>query len=195
MQGGKISLTTSSTNEHASASQGSSPRKSGAQRAKTAPFLITFAALFVLWILLSGKFDYLHLGLGLISCGVVALISKDLLFPEGQTSGLFQTSWRFLKYIPWLIYQIWVANLHVLYLTFHPGMLDLIDPHIMRFQSKLTKDLALVTFANSITLTPGTITVSVSVDGDFKVHAIDRMSAESLPGEMEERVAKVFGED
>jgi len=122
-------------------------------------------------------------------------MSKYLLFPEGKTGGLFLSIWRFLKYIPWLIYQIWIANLHVLYLTFHPRMLDLIDPHIMRFQSKLTKDLSLVTFANSITLTPGTITVSVSVDGDFKVHSIDRMSAEALPGEMEERVAKAFGED
>jgi multicomponent Na+:H+ antiporter subunit E len=188
-------LTTSRTNIQASASQNNSPRTSGTSRAKTAPFLITFAALFGLWILLSGKFDYLHLGLGLISCGVVAHMSKYLLFPDGQTAGLFQSMWRFLKYIPWLIYQIWIANLHVLYLTFHPRMLDLIDPHIMRFQSKLTKDLSLVTFANSITLTPGTITVSVSVDGDFKVHSIDRMSAEALPGEMEERVAKAFGED
>jgi multicomponent Na+:H+ antiporter subunit E len=74
-------------------------------------------------------------------------------------------------------------------------MMDLIDPQIIRFQSKLKKDLSLVAFANSITLTPGTITVSVAVDGDFKVHAIDTVSAEALPGEMEERVAKAFGEE
>lgn len=188
-------MTTSSARGNASASRNPSLRKPSALRAKAGPFFITFAALFGLWILLSGKFDFLHLGLGLISCAVVALISKDLLFPEGQSKGLFLSIYRFLKYVPWLIYQIWVANLHVLYLTFHPRMLELIDPHIIRFQSKLTKDLSLVTFANSITLTPGTITVSVSVAGDFKVHAIDRMSAEALPGEMEEKVAKAFGED
>lgn len=158
-------------------------------------FLVTFLILFALWILLSGRFDYLHLGLGLISCVVVASISGDLLFPEGNTRKFFTLAWPFLRYIPWLIYQIWLANLHLLYLTFHPRMLDLIDPHIIRFQSRLTGDLALVTFANSITLTPGTITVSVSVDGDFKVHAIDRESAEALPGEMEARVAVAFGED
>jgi len=164
-------------------------------KTKIFPFLATFIALFGTWIILSGKFDALHLILGLLSCALVAYISNDLLFPEGKPQGLFLSVYRFLIYVPWLLYQIWLANLHVLYLTFHPRMMELIDPHIIRFQSKLTKDLSLVTFANSITLTPGTITVSVSVDGDFKVHAIDKISAEALPGEMEERVAKAFGEE
>lgn len=170
-------------------------RNSAIPRSRIVSFTVTFLILFALWVVLSGKFDYLHLGLGLISCAVVTSISGDLLFPEGNTREFFRSVWPFLKYIPWLIYQIWLANLHLLYLTFHPRMLDLIDPHIIRFQSRLTGDLSLVTFANSITLTPGTITVSVSVDGDFKVHAIDRESAEALPGEMEARVARAFGED
>ncbi|MDH3827011.1 MAG: Na+/H+ antiporter subunit E [Desulfobacterales bacterium] len=50
------------------------------------------------------------------------------------------------------------------------------------------------TFANSITLTPGTVTVNVSVMGKFRVHCIDEKSARSLPGEMEKRIAKVFNE-
>ncbi len=91
--------------------------------------------------------------------------------------------------------EIIKANLHVLYLAFHPRMMELIDPRIIKFQSKLKSNLALVTFANSITLTPGTITVDISVDGDFKVHAIDKASGDPLPGEMERRIAKAFGED
>jgi len=172
-----------------------SSRNPSIYKTKMFPFLASFVALFGLWILLSGKFDYLHLVLGLISCAIVAYISSDLLFPEGKPKGLSLSIWRFLRYIPWILYQIWLANLHVLYLTFHPRMNELIDPQIIRFQSKLTKDLSLVTFANSITLTPGTITVSVSVNGDFKVHAIDKVSAEALPGEMEAKVARAFGED
>jgi len=89
--------------------------------------------------------------------------------------------------------EIVKANLHVTYLVFHPRMMDLIDPRIIKFRSKLKSDMALVTFANSITLTPGTITVDVSLDGDFKVHAIDKASGEPLPGEMEARIAKAFG--
>jgi multicomponent Na+:H+ antiporter subunit E len=74
-------------------------------------------------------------------------------------------------------------------------MMELIDPSIIRFQSKLKDDLPLVIFANSITLTPGTITVYVSVDGNFQVHAIDRKSGEPLPGEMETRIINAFKED
>ena len=73
-------------------------------------------------------------------------------------------------------------------------MMDLIDPKIIKFKSYLQKDLSLVTFANSITLTPGTITVYISTDGGFSVHAIDKKSAEGLPGEMEARIARAFGE-
>ena len=49
-----------------------------------------------------------------------------------------------------------------------------------------------VTFANSITLTPGTITVSLSLYGNFKVHSLDKASRDSLPGEMERRIKAVF---
>jgi multicomponent Na+:H+ antiporter subunit E len=126
---------------------------------------------------------------------MVTLFSKDLLFPEPRTAGSFGTWVRFFRYIPWLLYQIFMANLHVLYLVFHPKMMDLIDPQIFRFQSKLKGDLSLLTFANSITLTPGTITVYVSIDGTFTVHALDKKSREGLPGEMERRIAKTFGEE
>ena len=96
-----------------------------------------------------------------------------------------------MRYIPWLLYEIFLANLHILYLVFHPRMMELIDPKIIRFRSKLKKDFSLVTFANSITLTPGTITVYVSIDGNFHVHAIDKKSGDALPGEMEDRVAEM----
>lgn len=151
--------------------------------------------MFGVWVVLSGKFDAFHLSLGLISCGIVAYLSSDLLFSSPKPRGLLVQWARFVRYIPWLMVEIVKANLHVLYLTFHPRMMELIDPKIVKFQSKLKSDLALVTFANSITLTPGTITVYVSIDGHFKVHAIDKTSGDPLPGEMERRVAKAFGED
>jgi multicomponent Na+:H+ antiporter subunit E len=70
----------------------------------------------------------------------------------------------------------------------------LIDPHIIKFKTKLKKDMSLVSFANSITLTPGTITVVLEA-GHYYVHALDRFVAESLPGDMEERVGHIFMED
>ncbi len=99
-----------------------------------------------------------------------------------------------IAYIPWLLYQVFLANLHVMYLVFHPRMMELINPQIIEFDSELKSDYARTTFANSITLTPGTITVNVTVLGRFSVHCIDDKSAKSLPGKMEEKIRKVFRE-
>jgi multicomponent Na+:H+ antiporter subunit E len=52
--------------------------------------------------------------------------------------------------------------------------------------------MALLIFANSITLTPGTVTIHVSVLGKFTVHAIDGKSARSLPGVMEKKIENIF---
>jgi len=156
-------------------------------------FVLTFLIMVGVWIMIAGKYDLFHSTLGLISCLLVAHLSSDLLFPS-PPSGLIRQWARFVAYIPWLIKEIFKSGFHMTYLVFHPRMLDLIEPHIVRFRSKLKSDLALVTFANSITLTPGTITVYVSIDGDFKVHAIDKFCGDSLPGTMEEKVAETFGE-
>lgn len=165
------------------------------EKQKLYPFLLAFFILFSVWVLLSGRLDTFHLILGIFSSGLVACFSGDLLFASPNLRGLPSFCVRFLAYLPWLLYQIFLANLHVMYLVFHPNMMELIDPHILRFRSKLKSDLSLVTLANSITLTPGTITVFASVDGDFQVHAIDEKSREALPGEMEARIAKAFGEE
>ncbi len=157
--------------------------------------IMTFIALLCLWVILSGKFDPFHMSLGLISCALVSVFSGDLLFPESRTRGLFRHGMRVIAYVPWLMYQVILANLHILYLVFHPRMMDLIDPEIVRFDSTLKKEISLVTFANSITLTPGTITMYVSVEGAFQVHAIDKASGEPLPGEMERRIARAFEDE
>jgi len=167
-----------------------SPRK---RRLFFHPFALTFIIVFGLWVVLSGRFDSFHLSLGLISSAIVAYLSSDLLSPSVR--GLLILLTRWIPYLPWLMKEIIKANLHVTYLVFHPRMMELIDPRIIKFRSRLKSDLALVTFANSITLTPGTITVYISLDGDFKVHAIDKASGEPLPGEMEARIAGAFGED
>lgn len=73
-------------------------------------------------------------------------------------------------------------------------MSRVIDPHIIKFKTVLKKDLSLVTFGNSITLTPGTITILIK-EGYFYVHSISRYTAESLPGDMEKKVGHIFMED
>jgi len=170
------------------------PEKPRLREKFRASFFMTFFISLGTWLVLSGKFDVFHISLGVISCFIVAFFSGDIMFPDPDLRGYPRMTMRFIAYIPWLLWQIWVSNLHVLRLVFHPRMMDLIDPRIVRFKSRLTGDMALLVLANSITLTPGTITIFVSVMGGFTVHAIDKELAEGLPGDMERRVAHIYGE-
>jgi len=157
-------------------------------------FILTFLILYAFWLLMSGfKIDVFHTTLAFISCGLVTLLSRDLLFQDKTKKNRLAEAVRVMCYIPWLIYQIVLAAIHVTSLALHPRMIDRIDPKIIRFNTKLKKDIALVTFANSITLTPGTITVRI-VDGEYYVHAISKKVADELPGEMERRIARAYKE-
>lgn len=157
-------------------------------------YIITFFILFLNWMIWSGKFDAFHLSLGGISCLLVTYTTHDLLFKRTKFSfkdGIEVI--RLLTYIPWLLYQIVLANIHVAYLVLNPKMP--IDPKIISFKTKLKKDISLATFANSITLTPGTITADIR-EGEYYVHALSKKVADDLlTGEMENRVAHIFIED
>ncbi|MCP4692150.1 MAG: Na+/H+ antiporter subunit E [Desulfobacterales bacterium] len=179
------------------------PARPGPEKTASAPshpkrfsarFFLTFFIMFGIWLVFSGRFDLFHLILGGVSCGIVALLSGDLLFPSRPGRSLPLVWARFIGYIPWLLYQIFLANLRVMYLVFHPRMMDLIDPQIIEFNSRLTGDVSRTTFANSITLTPGTITIDATAIGKFSVHCIDAKSGKPLPGEMEAKIAKIFEE-
>jgi multicomponent Na+:H+ antiporter subunit E len=156
--------------------------------------VLSFVILFALWVVFSGRFDPFHLIMGIVASALVTATSGDLIFTSCETRRLFGLWLRLAGYIPWLIYQIFKANLHVMVLVFHPRMRDLIDPKTITFDSRLKNDYARMLFANSITLTPGTITVDVTVWGRFSVHCIDEVSGRSLPGIMEAKIANIFGE-
>ena len=157
-------------------------------------FFIGFFILFLFWLVFSGKFDLFHLGLGVISCALVSWFVSDLSVIKSRPISLVRLWVNFILYFPWLLWQTFTSSLHVLSLVLSPKMMDRIDPHIFRIKTRIDDRLGLVTFANSITLTPGTITVDISIHGDFIIHAIDKESAAGLPGEMERRVARIFGE-
>jgi len=158
------------------------------------PYILTFVVCMLTWLVLSGKFDLFHLSLGVVSSVIVSFASGDMLFATKNPKRLPGQWLRFATYVPWLLYQIFRANMHVMRLVFHPRMMDLINPQMIKFNSRLTSEMARFVYANSITLTPGTITVYVSLYGGYTVHAIDDASAEGLPGEMEARVAAIFRE-
>jgi multicomponent Na+:H+ antiporter subunit E len=156
--------------------------------------LLTFCIMAVFWILLSGIFDAFHLISGLICCAIVSVISHDLLV-KGESEKKLLKSLRLLLYIPWELWQIVLANVDVAYRVLHPKMP--IDPLIIEFETTLRKEFSLVTLANSITLTPGTITILVEPEkGKFWVHAIAKKPADALliDQTMQRKVANVFME-
>ncbi len=155
--------------------------------------LVTFLILITFWIFISGLFDAWHLGLGVVSCALVSYMSNDLLFTRKMSKEKGKEFIRLVRYLPWLLYQIFLANVYIVKLALHPNMKSIIYPHIVKFRTALKEDLSLFVFANSITLTPGTITVLIDNDC-FYVHAIDIVTADPLPGEMEKMVGKIFGE-
>lgn len=157
-------------------------------------YIVIFLILFAHWVIWSGMLDAFHLALGVISCGIVTFMSHDLLFKrETFTFKQFTEVFRFALYIPWLIYQIILSNIHVAKLVLNPELP--IDPKFIWYKSSLKTELSLTTFSNSITLTPGTITADI-VDGQYYVHCLDQKVADDLmSGDMEKKVAHVFMED
>jgi multicomponent Na+:H+ antiporter subunit E len=101
---------------------------------------------------------------------------------------------RLLLYVPWLIWQIVLSSLLVAVVVVHPKMP--IQPRLIRFRTHLPHDLARMTLATSITMTPGTITLDVQGD-EFLVHALTEKSAQSLmpiqeEGSMQSQVLSLY---
>ena len=80
----------------------------------------------------------------------------------------------FLVYIPVFFYYVIKANLDVVYRALHPQMP--IKPGIVKIKTNLKTDSAITALANSITLTPGTLTVDLTDDGYLYIHWINVQS-------------------
>lgn len=155
--------------------------------------LLTFIVLMCIWVVFSGQFDAFHLSLGVLSVALVTALSGELLFRRRHISlaGRMRMLFRGMGYSLWLLLEIIKANVYVFSLALHPRMREEIEPHIIRFRTSLKTDFAKFVFAQSITLTPGTVTVKV--DGDeFSVHAISPRTADALPGAMQDKIKAVF---
>lgn len=164
------------------------------EKEKRFAIILTFFIMAFFWILLSGIFDAFHLISGLICCLIVTFLSHDLLV-KGKSQKRLLKSIRLILYIPWELWQIVLANIDVAYRVLHPKMP--IDPRIIEFETSLRGEFSQVTLANSITLTPGTITIDVEPEkGKFLVHAIAKEPADALliDQTMQKKVAHVFME-
>jgi multicomponent Na+:H+ antiporter subunit E len=152
--------------------------------------LLTLLLWFAAWLLWSGMFKPLLIGLGVVSCLLVLLISKRMDFFERDVFSLHLV-WRLLPFWGWLGKELVVANLQVarVVLSRHMPM----SPTVIRLQALSPDPVGQAILGNSITLTPGTVTVD-DHDGELLVHCLTREGADALiEGEMNRRVAALTG--
>lgn len=150
-------------------------------------FIGLFVVLVVFWLSMSGLFKPLILGLGAVSIAVTMFLAARLEVVDKESSP-YPRLHVFLLYWVWLIGEIIKANLVVIRACLRVD-LD-IDPALVKVKTRCRSDLAKTTFANSITLTPGTVTLSVEGE-QLLVHAL--FEDQAAPGafdEMDERSAR-----
>ena len=136
--------------------------------------------------MLSGHYTLLQLSLGLLSVLIVTIISSrmNLIIFDQPILQLY-----FIKFIPygfWLMIQILKSNIDVCIRILNPKLP--INPQLVTVKSTQTSNLAKVIYANSITLTPGTI--SIDLDGsEIEVHSLSETGVDGLKtGVMDKKI-------
>lgn len=142
------------------------------------------AVLVLLWLGISGVYKPLILGLGVASIALVVWISRRM-DVVGVEHNPVLYSWRLPVYWGWLVWQIIVANFQVAACALNPSRLQ---PSVVRVPVPQKTAVGKVTYANSVTLTPGTVTLLLN-PGEMTVHALHQASREDLEsGAMAQRI-------
>ena len=147
-------------------------------------------ALTLLWLGLSGMLEPLMLVLGFISVAISVALASRLGLIDREASP-YHRILAFVRYTPWLIMEILKANVTVLKAILSPT-LD-IHPTLVKVRSTCRSDLAKVIFANSITLTPGTVTIRVD-DDSMLVHGLYEDGAQPEAFEEMDRRSSIAGD-
>lgn len=138
--------------------------------------LIYFVLGFIIWMLLTwpftdGRIEWQIVIAGLIAALIVAVLFHEMLPKEHH---IFLSPVRvfwFIVYVPVFFYYVLMANFDVVYRALHPKMP--IKPGIVKIKTRLKTESGITALANSITLTPGTLTVDLTDDGYLYVHWIN----------------------
>ncbi len=149
------------------------------------------ATLFVFWLLLSGHYTLFLMTVGLLCALAMLWLAHrmDLMDHEGHPIHIGAAA---LWYWPWLLKEIVKSGWSVSLVILDPRLP--ISPTLVRFRPSQKTDIGLAVHANSITLTPGTLSIEVT-RGEFVVHALTRAGAEGVAagGDMDRRVARFEG--
>ena len=154
--------------------------------------IVLTVVLTAVWLAWSGHFEPLLLTLGAGSIVFVVALSAHMKVVDHESVPIGLHYPRLLLYVPWLAWEIIKANVDVARRILTPGEPP-IAPRIIRVKASQKSDLAQVVYANSITLTPGTVSIDVS-GGEILVHALHAEAAAGVEsGEMDRRCAGLEG--
>ena len=159
--------------------------------------IVSFLTLMGFWYIMSGFFDITHSIMGVISVVIVMAVNyrlKAFSFYEDENDIIKSLRFHFLLwYLVWLVWQILVSGIHVARILLSPSLP--IKTSLVRFKVNYPNPHAKMILGNSITLTPGTLTVDIN-DDEFIVHAISPVSFEGIASdEMPKQVLKLFTKD
>ena len=135
--------------------------------------LVLFVLGFVIWCMLVWPPDWQHLVVGIFVVAFVAWTTGDLFIKRPYILKHPHRYWYFIAYyMPRFLWECLKANIDVAYRVLHPALP--ISPGIVKVKTKLKSDTALTFLANSITLTPGTMSVDIDADdGVLYIHWIN----------------------
>lgn len=150
-------------------------------------YALTAFILLAIWLFMSGVYKPLVIGFAIASVLLVTLVVIRMDRVDGDHPEFHLNPLRFLKYFAWLLAEIAKANWAVTKLILAPGAR--LNQHMFFVPATQKSDVAQVTFANSITLTPGTITVETE-PGRFLVHAVNYSEGDSAAlADMDRRIS------
>jgi len=145
------------------------------------------------WIIFNGNITLEITIFGVVIAAVMlAFMCKFMDYSLKKELNVYRKSIYFLAYVILLIREIVKANLAIIprILTIEEEM----DPVIVKFRTSLKSDFTRMLLANSITLTPGTITVSLEED-EYTIHCLDSTLAEGLENSDFEKALKKLDEE
>ena len=154
--------------------------------------LTLLIALLLIWLAWSGHFDKpFIIGLGILSCIFSVWLSSKMKIVDEEGAPVQMGLRPFYQYAPWLAKEIVESNVAVTRIILSRKMP--LQRNMVTVTAHPRSDLGKVILANSITLTPGT--VSVRVEGDqILIHALNfEGAAEDISGEMDRRVQSLEG--
>ncbi len=152
----------------------------------------------VFWLLLSGRIGVQYFIFMVLTLGLVMWMNPERPFRSRAQGGaesfseLMRATRGLVRYLGWLVWNVFKANIDVAIRILSPSMP--IEPKLLVFRTELENEVAQALVANSITLTPGTVTIDLK-DGEYLVHALHPETATAVTtGELQNLVGPIFGE-